>query len=33
MLKGAFLVTKAVMPKMIEQRWGRVIGIVVRAIE
>jgi 3-oxoacyl-[acyl-carrier protein] reductase len=31
MLKGAFLVTKAVMPKMIEQGWGRVINISSRA--
>ncbi|MGE4243132.1 3-oxoacyl-ACP reductase FabG [Ramlibacter sp.] len=31
MLKGAFLATKAVMPKMIEQGWGRVINISSRA--
>jgi 3-oxoacyl-[acyl-carrier protein] reductase len=31
MLKGAFLVTKAVMPHMIEQGWGRVINISSRA--
>jgi 3-oxoacyl-[acyl-carrier protein] reductase len=31
MLKGAFLVTKAVMPRMIEQGWGRVINISSRA--
>jgi 3-oxoacyl-[acyl-carrier protein] reductase len=31
MLKGAFLVTRAVMPKMIEQGWGRVINISSRA--
>jgi len=31
MLKGAFLVAKAVMPKMIEQGWGRVINISSRA--
>lgn len=31
MLKGAFLAAKAVMPKMIEQRWGRVINISSRA--
>ena len=29
--KGAFLVTKAVMPHMIEQGWGRVINISSRA--
>ncbi|MBD9665270.1 3-oxoacyl-[acyl-carrier protein] reductase [Variovorax paradoxus] len=31
MLKGAFLTTKAVMPKFIEQGWGRVINISSRA--
>jgi 3-oxoacyl-[acyl-carrier protein] reductase len=31
MLKGAFLVSKAVMPRMIEQGWGRVINISSRA--
>lgn len=31
MLKGAFLVTKAVMPHMIKQGWGRVINISSRA--
>jgi 3-oxoacyl-[acyl-carrier protein] reductase len=31
MLKGAFLVAKAVMPKMIEQKWGRVINMSSRA--
>ena len=31
MLKGAFLVTKAVMPRLIEQGWGRVINISSRA--
>ncbi|MDP9112059.1 MAG: SDR family oxidoreductase [Acidobacteriota bacterium] len=31
MLKGAFLMARAVMPKMIEQRWGRVINISSRA--
>ena len=31
MLKGAFLVTKAVMPHLIEQRWGRVVNISSRA--
>ncbi len=31
MLKGAFLVTKAVMPRFIEQGWGRVINISSRA--
>ncbi len=31
MLKGAFLVTRAAMPKMIEQGWGRVINISSRA--
>lgn len=30
-LKGTFLVTKAVMPLMIEQGWGRVINISSRA--
>ncbi len=30
-LKGAFLATRAVMPHMIEQRWGRVINISSRA--
>ena len=31
MLKGAFLATKAVMPRYIEQGWGRVINISSRA--
>jgi len=31
MLKGAFLATRAVMPKMIEQGWGRIINISSRA--
>lgn len=31
MLKGAFLITRAVMPKMIEQGWGRIINISSRA--
>lgn len=31
MLKGAFLMSKAVMPHMIEQGWGRVINISSRA--
>lgn len=31
MLKGAFLVTKAVMPHFIQQGWGRVINISSRA--
>jgi 3-oxoacyl-[acyl-carrier protein] reductase len=31
MLKGAFLVTRAVMPRLIEQGWGRVINISSRA--
>lgn len=31
MLKGAFLACKAVMPRMIEQGWGRVINISSRA--
>ena len=31
MLKGAFLATKAVMPRMIEQGWGRVINLSSRA--
>lgn len=31
MLKGSFLATKAVMPKFIEQGWGRVINISSRA--
>jgi 3-oxoacyl-[acyl-carrier protein] reductase len=31
MLKGAFLVTKAVMPTLIEQGWGRVVNISSRA--
>lgn len=31
MLKGAFLTCKAVMPKFIEQGWGRVINISSRA--
>ena len=30
-LKGAFLCTKAVLPSMIEHRWGRVINISSRA--
>lgn len=31
MLKGAFLATRAVMPKFIDQGWGRVINISSRA--
>ena len=31
MLKGAFLMSKAVMPKMIEKGWGRVINLSSRA--
>jgi 3-oxoacyl-[acyl-carrier protein] reductase len=31
MLKGAFLATRAVIPHMIEQKWGRVINISSRA--
>jgi len=31
MLKGAFLMSKAVMPTMIEQGWGRVINLSSRA--
>ncbi|WP_454691986.1 SDR family NAD(P)-dependent oxidoreductase [Achromobacter aloeverae] len=31
MLKGAFLATKAVMPKFIEQGWGRIVNISSRA--
>ena len=31
MLKGAFLASRAVMPKMIEQQWGRIINISSRA--
>ena len=31
MLKGAFLATRAVMPRLIEQGWGRVINISSRA--
>lgn len=31
MLKGAFLATKAVMPHMIKQGWGRVVNISSRA--
>ncbi|MEO7135570.1 MAG: 3-oxoacyl-ACP reductase FabG [Vicinamibacterales bacterium] len=31
MLKGSFLACKAVMPRMIEQKWGRIINISSRA--
>jgi 3-oxoacyl-[acyl-carrier protein] reductase len=31
MLKGAFLASRAVMPRMIEQGWGRVVNISSRA--
>lgn len=31
MLKGTFLATRAVMPRMIEQGWGRIINISSRA--
>jgi 3-oxoacyl-[acyl-carrier protein] reductase len=31
MLKGAFLASKAVMPRLIEQGWGRVVNISSRA--
>lgn len=31
MLKGSFLVTRAVMPQMIERGWGRIINISSRA--
>jgi 3-oxoacyl-[acyl-carrier protein] reductase len=31
MLKGSFLACKAVMPQMIEQKWGRIINISSRA--
>ena len=31
MLKGAFLLSKAVMAKMIEQKWGRIINMSSRA--
>jgi 3-oxoacyl-[acyl-carrier protein] reductase len=31
MLKGAFLATRAVMPRFIEQSWGRVVNISSRA--
>jgi 3-oxoacyl-[acyl-carrier protein] reductase len=31
MLKGSFLASKAVMPRMIEQRWGRIINMSSRA--
>ena len=31
MLKGAFLASRAVMPKMIEQGWGRIVNISSRA--
>lgn len=30
-LKGSFLVTRAVMPRLIEQRWGRVVNISSRS--
>jgi 3-oxoacyl-[acyl-carrier protein] reductase len=30
-LKGAFLCTKAIVPSMIEQRWGRIVNISSRA--
>jgi 3-oxoacyl-[acyl-carrier protein] reductase len=31
MLKGSFLACKAVIPRMIEQKWGRIINISSRA--
>lgn len=31
MLKGAYLASKAVVPRMIEQRWGRIVNVSSRA--
>lgn len=31
MLKGAYLASKAVVPRMIEQRWGRIVNLSSRA--